>query len=436
MSASSRGGFLGSMRSRALGVAFLALLLVFVYLTYAVFTKKFVSYVPVTLTSDRIGMQLPALADVKIRGVLVGDVRKVQTDGDGARLSLAIFPGQAHIIPSNVTARIVPKTLFGEKYVALQVPRDPSPRSIRAGDVIRQSRVAIEVEKVLSDIYPLLRTVQPAQLNYTLTALADALEGRGQELGRSAVVLDDYLKRMNPKIPLLVADLRQLSTVSDTYAGVVPELATLLRNSVTTGRTFVEKEAKVQALFDDVAGFSDTTRDFLNRNGQNIIRLSRQGQAQLPLFAKYAPEYPCLIKGMVNQVPRLSQMYRNYTLHIRLEVLPNMPTGYTTADLPRYGAHNGPHCERLPDPPYNQKNLAPQPPVHTVDDGVSGSHGKFRPRAATGFDVTSGYAGTASERELVNAVAGPAMGVSADEVPDLASLLLGPVARGTEVSLR
>ncbi len=43
--------------------------------------------------------------------------------------------------------------------------------------------MAIEVERVLSDLYPLLRTVQPEQLNYTLTALADALEGRGEKLG-------------------------------------------------------------------------------------------------------------------------------------------------------------------------------------------------------------------------------------------------------------
>ena len=50
--------------------------------------------------------------------------------------------------------------------------------------MISESRVAIEVERVLSDLYPLLRTVQPAQLNYTLTALADALEGRGDKLGQ------------------------------------------------------------------------------------------------------------------------------------------------------------------------------------------------------------------------------------------------------------
>ena len=99
------------------------MLLLFVYVTYAIFTKKFVDYVPVRLTTSNVGLQLPALADVKIRGLLVGEVRRIESNGDGATLSLAIDPAQAHLIPENVSARILPKTLFGEKYVALQVPR-------------------------------------------------------------------------------------------------------------------------------------------------------------------------------------------------------------------------------------------------------------------------------------------------------------------------
>jgi phospholipid/cholesterol/gamma-HCH transport system substrate-binding protein len=420
---------------RVLGIAFLVMLLFLGWLTYAIFTKKFVGYVPVTLKSDSVGLQLPALADVKIRGLIVGDVRSIESNGHGATLHLAIEPGQAHIIPANVTARILPKTLFGEKYVALEVPSSPK-GTISAGAVISQSHVGIEVEKILSDLYPLLRTVQPAQLNYTLTAMADALEGRGEKIGHNLVVLDDYLKRMNPQIPLLVNDLNKLATVSDTYNSVVPDLANLLRNSVTTGNTFVQKEAKVQALFDDVASFSSTSQDFLEQNGQNIIRLSQEGQAQLPLFAKYSPEYPCLLKGIVGSIPREAGAFRGYMLHINLEVLPNQPTGYSAAEQPKYDAHNGPNCDSLPNPPYSQANPGPQPPVHRVNDGVKGGHGKFRPRAATGFDVTSGYSGTASERSVINTVAAPAMGVPTDDVPDVASLLFGPLARGTKVSVR
>ena len=430
-----------TVKHRVLGVAFLLLVALFAGLTYAIFNKSFASYDEVKLESGKIGLQLPSRADVKIRGVIVGEVLSVGSNGDKADIQLGIYPDEAHIIPRNVTARIVPKTLFGEKYVSLQVPKDPSSRSIGAGDVISESHVAIEVEKVLSDLYPLLRTVEPAQLNYTLTALADALEGRGEAVGQNLVTLDGYLKRMNPKIPLLVDDLGKLATVSDTYASVVPELANVLRNSVTTGQTFVEKEQKVQALFDDVAGFSRTSKDFLETNGDNIIRLSKQGQAQLPLFAKYAPEYPCLIKGIVGAIPREAEAFRDYTLHINLEVLPKQPRGYTTSDAPandEHGEHAAPlgQCEKAIHDVYGQKNLPPDSLVPPIKDGVNYAAPLGKKRSATGFDLTSGYAGSASEKGVVRSLASPAMGVPGDQVPDLATLLFAPMARGTEVSVK
>ncbi len=436
------GGFISDgVKHRVLGVTFLLLLALFAGLTYAIFSKSLVSYDDVTLRSGKIGLQLPSRADVKIRGVLVGEVLKVSSNGDKADIQLGIYPKEAHIIPKNTTARIVPKTLFGEKYVALQVPKDPSSRSIEAGDTISESHVAIEVEKVLSDLYPLLRTVEPAQLNYTLTALADALEGRGEAIGQNLVTLDGYLKRMNPKIPLLVDDLNKLATVSDTYTQVVPELANVLRNSVTTGTTFVEKERKVQALFDDVAGFSRTSRDFLETNGSNIIRLSKQGQAQLPLFAKYAPEYPCLLNGIVGSIPREAQAFRDFTLHINLEVLPKQPRGYNPSDTPAYAEH-GEHsvplgsCEKAIHGGYGQQNLPPDSLVPPIKDGVNYGEPLGKKRAATGFDVTSGYAGTRSEKGVVRSLASPAMGVPGDQVPDVATLLFAPLARGTKVSVK
>jgi phospholipid/cholesterol/gamma-HCH transport system substrate-binding protein len=420
---------------KVLGVAFLVVLLFFVWATYAVFTKKFVDYVPVTLETSKIGLQLPALADVKIRGVLVGDVREIRSNGEGAELSLAIDPDKADIIPANATARIVPKTLFGEKYVELQVPQAPSSQSISAGDVITQSEVAIEVEKLFSDLYPLLRTVQPADINYTLTALATALEGRGEDIGNNLVVLDDYLKRNNPQVPLLIDDLRKLGQVSDEYNDVVPELANLLRNSVTTGQTFVQKEDKIQALFSDVASFSSTSKDFLEQNGDNIIRLSDQGQAQLPLFARYSPEYPCMLQSMVDWSPSMETAYRGYTLHINLETIPRQPRGYDVRDDPQYADNGGPMSEAdcRAAPRYSQNNLPGTRYAPPLKDGVDYPVGK---RVAPGFDLTSGYAGTSAEQSVVNAIAASAMGVTPDEVPDVATLLFGPLARGTEVSVR
>ena len=111
---------------KALGVVFLALVVLAVYMTYATFTKKFADYDEVTVKTSKIGLQLPSRADVKIRGVLVGEVLATDTSADGAELTLGLFPSQVDTIPANVTASIVPKTLFGEKYVSLIVPDDAS----------------------------------------------------------------------------------------------------------------------------------------------------------------------------------------------------------------------------------------------------------------------------------------------------------------------
>jgi len=424
--------------ARTLGVAFLALCVGFVWFTYAVFTKQFVGYDLVTLKTSNIGLQLPARADVKIRGVIVGEVQEAKVTSDGVDLELGLYPSLTDTIPEDVTAEILPKTLFGEKYVSLLVPENPSRQSIRAGDTIQRSAVAIEVEKVLSDIYPLLRTVQPEQLNYTLTALANALEGRGETLGESFETLDDYLRRTNPQLPQLIDDVKKLGDVSATYQSVVPELARFLRNTVTTGNTFVSQEAKIQALFQDVASFSNTSRDFLQANGQNIIRLGELGQATLPLLARYSPEYPCLFKALRNAIPRESAVFRGRKLHIILETLPRQPRGYRAGEAPRYGEKAGPfpYCHLLGKAiagGFGQKNLPPDVLVRNMNDGVDGTIAK---RVAPGYDLTSGYAGTMAEKELVAAIIARATGRSVDDVPDIATALFGPLARGTEVTLR
>jgi phospholipid/cholesterol/gamma-HCH transport system substrate-binding protein len=362
--------------NRAAGVVFAVLLVAGAWYTYAVFNQTFADVVHVSVQAPRAGLQLPKNADVKVRGVIVGQVRSAESNGDGALLDVVIDSGKIGEIPSNVTARILPKTLFGEKYLELDVPGVPSATSLRAGDVIKQASVSIEVQQVLADTYPLLTAVQPEQLAYTLNALSTALDGRGAALGDNLVRLDDLLQQVNPLVPQMITDLTKLDQVSDVYREVLPDLAIMLDNTVLTGNTIVEKREQLAAFLDNVTGLSDTTRAFLEANADNIVEVSQLSQPTLELFAKYAPEYPCLTQGLVNWIPRMNSVYRDHIFHINLELIPQQPTGYGPADDPVYGAQNGPHCETLPNPPYSQSNPGPQPAPGVVDDGVESDHGK------------------------------------------------------------
>lgn len=423
------------MRTKSLGVIFLVLMLAGVWLTYGVFTKKFTDYDEVTVKASKIGLQLPERADVKIKGVIVGEVLDYQPTADGADITLGLYQDRTAEIPEDVTASILPKTLFGEKFVSLVVPDGASDEPIAAGDVIQRTNLSIEVEQVLSDLYPLLRAVQPADLNTTLNAVATALEGRGEQVGETIETMDRYLTRFNPELPALVEDLRLTAQVSDTYADVLPEVATILRNTITTTGTLEDREEKLKALFNDVSRLSAVAERFTRANGDNLVRLGDLSAEQLAVFAKYAPEYPCLLKGIVGAGKLQAEAFRGFTLHIVLETLPNQPRGYTEKDVPVYGAKNGPYCGTLPNPPFDQANPFNAQPDFV--DGVNSPTGKGTSRVGPGWSGSSaGYAGGRDESALLKALLAPGLGVSRDDVPDLGVLLVGPMARGAEVSLR
>jgi phospholipid/cholesterol/gamma-HCH transport system substrate-binding protein len=425
-----------ALKLKVLGIAFLCLLLAGVWLTYGVFTQKFTSFDKVTLDASTIGLQMPEHADVKVRGVIVGEVLGFDATDQGATVTLGIYPSQMHTIPSNVTGAIVPKTLFGEKYVSLVIPDNPAPTSLQPGATITHTEVPTEVQKVLADLYPLLRTVQPADLNITLNAISTALEGRGNELGQNIVTVDHYLRRINPQIPAIVEDLRLTTQVAGTYADVTPDLGQILRNTVQTTGTLQEKHDQLQTLFTDVSSFSDTAHDFLRDNGDNIIRLGQVSAPQAQMLARYAPEYPCLLGGLVNAGKREAQAFRGFTLHIVLETLPHQPRGYTPRDKPVYADDRGPNCLHLPNPPWNQSNPVRHQP--NFRDGVDQPTGKGTDRVPPSYGYTSGagYAGSPAESDVLKGLLGPSLGEPAADVPDLGVLLVGPMARGAKVSMR
>ncbi|MGA8846599.1 MAG: MCE family protein [Nocardioides sp.] len=425
---------------KVLGVAFLALLLLAVYATYAIFTKSYVDYDEVTLETSNIGLQLPVRADIKIRGVLVGEVLDYQANSaGGAEVTLGLYRDKTDMIPRDVSGSILPKTLFGEKFVTLIPPVDweqGTDPHIEDGDTIERTEVSTEVEQVLSDLLPLLRAVQPAKIAMTLNAVSAALEGRGEQLGETLETFDSYLKKFNPEVPQLIEDLRKTGEVGDIYTAVLPELADILDDSVTTLGTLEGRDAKLRALYRDVAGFSNSLRTFLSDNEESIVRAGEVSAKQLRVLSRYSTEIPCLTGGIVTAGQYQAEAFRNFTLHIVLETLPRQPRAYNVNDLPRFGEDRGPDCLNLPSPPWSQENPLKRQP--DFDDGVDEPTGKGTSRVATSYAFRDGrgFMGGAAESALYKRLIAPSMGISADEVGDLGPLLVGPMARGASVSLR
>ena len=102
MKARSRSGIGQKVMLRTYGVVFLLVLALLVGLSVAIYQKKFTDVVRVTLETDRVGNQLAPPADVKLRGMIVGEVRAVSSDGRKATIDIALKPRTVGLIPANV----------------------------------------------------------------------------------------------------------------------------------------------------------------------------------------------------------------------------------------------------------------------------------------------------------------------------------------------
>ncbi|WP_299447492.1 MCE family protein [uncultured Phycicoccus sp.] len=428
-------GLLAGLRERSYGVAFLVVLALLVSLSIATFQKAFTDVVTVTLRSDRIGNQMQEAADVKVRGVIVGEVRAIASGPDGATLTLALQPERVHLIPAGVSARLLPKTLFGERYVDLVAPAGEAGRPIREGDVIPQDRssVAIELERVFEELLPLLRTVKPEKLAATLNALATALDGRGTTLGQNLVLVNRYFTELNPQMPLIQADISGLADLASTYAEAAPDLLTAMDALRTTNTTIVEKKGQLAGFLAGTAGFANTTAEFLEKNDDRIIQVGRVQRPTLAVLAKHAPVYPCLATGMVTWLPRIREVFSDSQFHITLETPPQRG-GYRPGDEPAWNDDRGPTCYDLPSPKTGQRNPRPG---YTFADGYGGGSGSALPSALLARagvavpGVDSGLAGTRQEQQVV-AIALAAHGTG--EPSALTTLLAGPMLRGKVVN--
>lgn len=426
---------------RLLGIGMIVVIVVMLLLTVAFYNKVFTPVVHVKVQTDRAGLQLLPRSDVKVRGLIVGEVRDTHATADGATLELALKPDLAVHVPRNTTARLRPKTLFGEKYVDLQVPQQQAP-PIQAGAVIEQDRsqAAVEIDRVLDNLIPLLRAVKPEQLNSTLNALATALQGRGDQLGRNLEQVDSLLRKVNPKLPTVVYDIRALADVADVYDSAAPDLLQTLRNLNVTGRTIVQKRTTIETLIPAVTGFAGKGDRFMQENGPKIIGINVANRDGLALLAKYSPSLPCVFEGMMKLKPRAEEAGggSGSSFNVTIEIVKPRPAYKNPLDRPEVRDHRNPRCYNLPNPktPFpdylaldgTQDDLWWKDP-DPADAPAQGSRG----RAASGVFVDPGT--EMSDTEKIKSVVGPMLRTPADEVSDVSALLFGPLVQGSVVTI-
>jgi virulence factor Mce-like protein len=428
---------------RLQGVAFLGVIVLLLALTVVIYDKKlpWQGSDTVTLDASRIGNQLIIPADVKYEGVLVGRVSSVHSNGEDATLTLQLSKSLIHSIPGNVLARILPKTLFGEKYVDLIRPSSPV-GALQSGSTIQEDRsaVAVELQDVFSKLVPVLRAANPAALSVALSNTAEALAGRGETLGHSLTLIDSYFSQLNKDMPNIQHDISGLADLASNYADAAPDLLGILKHFSVTAKTFTEKADPYAQFLAGTTGFADTAADFFKKNGKGLKDLAKYSEGPLNVLSNYSIVLECLPNGLsIFDRERLEHAFGGGELHIDL-IPVNSRGEYTQKDHPSLKEFTRAvlpaNCYGLP---YGNHALHPEnskypfaPGGNYSQGGYAGSGAATPNTSASVFSGSTGGVGSAAEQAEIATLLAEITGQRPTS-SGLDDLLLGPMLRGMEV---
>jgi phospholipid/cholesterol/gamma-HCH transport system substrate-binding protein len=266
------------------------------------------------------GQGLREGGDLKLRGVLVGQIGAIDRAGNGAcDIRLDVNPEDRAEIPANVGAQIRAKTIFGEKWVELLYPNEPEEARLSDGAEIPEDRTIdpLEVETILNVAAPLLDAIDPEHLAGALDALASGFVGhedaaiRGIEDGIRA------LRVMNDNEGLLKEGIRQLDESGDVFSDIDDDLLRALddldrvNRFTSDNRELIESSlVKAPRLLNELGGlFEARFADFTNivNSGATVVSVLAARSQDLDRLLEVLPRFNSAWIRNLNHVCRYRQ---------------------------------------------------------------------------------------------------------------------------------
>ena len=199
--------------------------------------------------------------EVRVAGIKVGSVTRITLTEDAARIGMEI---QRDIrIPSETKLEVKLKTLLGQKFVELQIPRsfltaasdggDPTTATqayLDDGDVIpkSQTRIPYEIYQAATEGTEVLEEIDKESLRNLIKVLGRTVDVSKEEIGRALESLDDAGSVLADKGPEIRRLLRSTRQVTKTLADGGDDIEGILAEATEVFGVLAERRATTSSL--------------------------------------------------------------------------------------------------------------------------------------------------------------------------------------------
>lgn len=257
--------------------------------------------------------QLAEQSDVRISGVNVGKVQKIELAPNGRQaLATVAIDAQYAPIPESTRAILRTKTLLGETYIEL-TPGSRQGQELADGGTLPEANIAESVQ--LDEIFRTFNARTRAAFQEWMQEAAVAINGQGQNLSYALGGLEptfsefDKLFRVLDSQRLAVGQLfSNGATTFRALRGREGELASLVQSSNAVFQTTARRNRDIEALFRAFPTFLDESRltfhrlkDFsLNADPlmKQLVPAAEELSPTLIAISKLAPEAKAFFEGL------------------------------------------------------------------------------------------------------------------------------------------
>lgn len=252
----------------------------------------------ITAEFARAGLNVRPGDEVRVRGVPVGTISSIEVDREAFTAQYTLSVDVDAPIAADTTATLVPKTLFGDKYVELQ-SASTAGELLRDGAHIPLERTSApsEVQEVLDRLQPILAEVDPVTFANVIASTAEGLDGAGADIAALVDALPDALAT-------LTANQQDLGRIFRTVPGIAGTLEQRADQLVQVAETFGTLAATVDRNEDELARFVTATADLstraaelLSSEGPRLDRVLASSLSVLDLVAERPGAVDSLLRG-------------------------------------------------------------------------------------------------------------------------------------------
>jgi phospholipid/cholesterol/gamma-HCH transport system substrate-binding protein len=241
--------------------------------------------------------------DVRMAGVRVGRVEKIDLDGKLARVSFVVQDDQP--LFGNTVASVTYQNIVGQRYLGLSLGSAGSPERLRPGSVIPPERTepSFDVTTLLNGYEPLFSLLNPRDADNLTKALIQSLQGDTTSLATL---------------------ISQTTTLTQTFAGKDQALGEVITNLNKVVSNLAQQNANLDGIItsahDTVAALDRRRPELVEATGSMarvMNRLSTSANDVYPSFAELIERQPGTVRHLLSVEPQAAFFADNIPLVLK-----------------------------------------------------------------------------------------------------------------------